>query len=245
MPNLNIVKPLKLQISAFEKGDFSTPVKISPSSMTVSYNPASLKISQTNSFQSDQGQSTSSAQARFHGSGSMTLSVTLCFNGIDFGRYVASDILSFQQPDVAKDVALFHRLCQQINSETHEISFLRISWHDAGIRSTFEARLQSYTKSYKAVDGDGTPLLAEIDATFVEAVDPIKQQARLGLKSPDLSRQHLVLAGETLPMLCIKYYGSSAAYLQVAAFNQLDSFRSLTPGSQLLFPPLSSAAGSS
>ena len=245
MANLNIFKPLKLQISAFQSDDFSKPIQPSPSSLIASYSPSSLKIDQENNYTWAQGLSTGSSEVGFHSSNSRQLTVTLCFNGIDTGRYGASDILFFKQPDVIKDITLFRRLCQQIYGEKHEPPFLRLSWNEAGINSTFEARLLKSTISYKTVDMDGTPLLAEIDATFIEAVNPIKQQARLGLRSPDLSRRHLVLAGETLPMLCIEYYGSSAAYLQVAAFNQLDNFRSLTPGSQLLFPPLNSAGGSS
>jgi hypothetical protein len=166
------------------------------------------------------------------------------FNGINFGRYGASEIQGPKQ-GVAKQVALFLRLCNQINGDSHEPSFLRLSWVQAGIRSTFEARLKNYELVYPLMDKNGEPLLAEINANFVEAVDVKKQQARLRLSSPDLSHRHLVLAGETLPMLCLRYYGSTEPYLQVAAFNQLESLRSLAPGSRLLFPPLTPPGGPS
>ena len=47
----------------------------------------------------------------------------------------------------------------------------------------------------------------------------------------------MVLAGDTLPLLCQQIYGSATHYLQVAAFNGLDDFRVLEPGRELLFPP--------
>ena len=45
-------------------------------------------------------------------------------------------------------------------------------------------------------------------------------------------------SGDTLPLLTKQIYGSPAAYLDVARFNGLDDFRTLTPGKEILFPPL-------
>jgi len=244
MPELNLAKPQRFNVTAFLDKKYSRPVSPAPHKLHTQYDLSSLKVKQEQSYQSGQGLSTSSAQARFHASGSRQLAVTLLFNGINFGRYGASEIQGPKQ-GVAKQVALFLRLCNQINGDSHEPSFLRLSWVQAGIRSTFEARLKNYELVYPLMDKNGEPLLAEINANFVEAVDVKKQQARLRLSSPDLSHRHLVLAGETLPMLCLKYYGSTEPYLQVAAFNQLESLRSLAPGSQLLFPPLTPPGGPS
>ena len=46
------------------------------------------------------------------------------------------------------------------------------------------------------------------------------------------------LPGDTLPALCSQIYGSSAYYLKVARHNRLFSFRSLSAGHQIHFPPL-------
>jgi hypothetical protein len=238
MPELNLAKPQRFNITAFLDKKYSRPVSPAPHKLHAQYDLTSLKVKQAQIYQSGQGLSTSSAQARFHASGSRQLAVTLLFNGINFGRYGPKQ-------GVAKQVALFLRLCNQINGDSHEPSFLRLSWVQAGIRSSFEARLKNYELVYPLMDKNGEPLLAEINANFVEAVDVKKQQARLRLSSPDLSHRHLVLAGETLPMLCLRYYGTTDPYLQVAAFNQLESLRSLAPGSQLLFPPLIPPGGPS
>ena len=45
-------------------------------------------------------------------------------------------------------------------------------------------------------------------------------------------------AGDTLPLLTRKVYGDARIFLRVAAYNQLDHFRELTPGTDLEFPPL-------
>jgi nucleoid-associated protein YgaU len=60
--------------------------------------------------------------------------------------------------------------------------------------------------------------------------------------SPDLSHILTVRAGDILPLMCFDVYGSSAYYPQVARVNGLTEFRQLTPGTQLLFPPLGAAA---
>ncbi|MEB3319128.1 MAG: hypothetical protein VKO39_13445 [Cyanobacteriota bacterium] len=241
MTLLDTVKPAKLHITAFLDSAFTRPLRPFPNRMSAAYNPESLSIKQDNTFENRQGASTSAAKASFYASSSRLLTVTFAFVGIDFGPY-GLNASQLRQLDVREQLDLFQRLCQRINGASHQPSFLRLNWGKGGLRSTFEARLKSYEISYGLFDRGGKALLADLTATFVEAVHPTKRRARQRLSSPDLSHRHLVLAGETLPMLCQRYYGTPDPYLQVAAFNQLDDLRDLTPGQELLFPPLESAA---
>ena len=237
MNHLDTIKPAQLHIRAFLDSKFSQPVTPAPNQMTAPYIPESLSFKQDNVYESKQGLSTSSAKSNFYASGSRQLSVKLFFAGVDLGGYVPNPAQK-RPVDVPQQLDLFQRLCQRINGASHEPSYLRLSWASDGLRSSFEARLKNYDISYSLFDRTGKALIAEITATFVETVHRTKQKARLRLSSPDLSHRHLVLAGETLPMLCLRYYGSSDPYLQVAAFNHLDDLRCLTPGEELLFPPL-------
>ncbi|MFN7678581.1 MAG: hypothetical protein ACK5QW_08320 [Cyanobacteriota bacterium] len=242
MTLLDTVKPAKLHITAFLDSAHTRPLRPFPNRMTAAYDPESLSIQQDNTFETKQGVSTSGVKAAFYASGSRLLTVTLSFVGIDFGPYGLHSS-QLRRQDVRQELDLFQRLCQRINGASHEPAFLRLNWGRGGLRSTFEARLKSYDISYGLFDRGGKALLADLTATFVEAVHPTKRRARLRLSSPDLSHRHLVVAGETLPMLCLRYYGSTDPYLRVAAFNQLDDIRSLTPGQELLFPPLEQAGG--
>lgn len=236
---LDTVKPAQLHIRAFLDSRFSQRVTPAPNEMTAPYSPESLSFKEENTFETKQGISTSSARAKFYASGSRYLTIKLLFSGVDLGGYLPNPARA-QPVDVPKQIALFERLCQRINGASHEPSYLRLNWASDGLRSSFEARLKSHEINYSLFDRKGKALTAEITATFVEAVHPTKQKARQRLSSPDLSHRHLVLAGETLPMLCLLYYGSTEPYLQVAAFNQLDDLRTLKPGEELLFPPLAS-----
>lgn len=56
--------------------------------------------------------------------------------------------------------------------------------------------------------------------------------------SPNLTRSVMVVAGDTLPALCHSIYGDSGYYAKVAAFNNLNPMDKLTPGTTLIFPPL-------
>ncbi|MFN9113238.1 MAG: hypothetical protein ACK5XN_24480, partial [Bacteroidota bacterium] len=237
MNTLESVKPANMRISAFLDSARQRPLQPAPHVMRVAYDPQSLSIKQDNTFETKQGPSTGGSSARFYASGSRQLTVTLLLVGVDFGSY-GLNVAPSQPTDVSGQLDLFQRLCQWINGESHEPAYLQLNWDKGGLRSTFEARLKTYDIRYSLFDRGGKPLLADLDATFVEAVHPVKQQARQRLSSPDLSHRHLVLAGETLPMLCLRYYGRTDPLLQVAAFNGLDNLRVLTPGQHLLFPPL-------
>ncbi|MFN9071130.1 MAG: hypothetical protein ACK54Z_12580 [Cyanobacteriota bacterium] len=241
MPIWDTIKPATMRISAFLDGDFTTPVQPLPNQMVAAFDPASLKIEQRNVLEEKQGACTSGAQTGFHYSKSTVLTVKLTFVGVDFGPY-GFDILSEGQQDVQKELDLFERLCKTINGASHEPAYVRLNWGQGGrLNSSFDARLSNYDVSYGLFARGGKVLVADLTAEFTQYVPAEKDSARLRLSSPDLSHRHLVLAGETLPMLCLRYYGSTAPYLQVAAFNQLDDIRTLTPGEQLLFPPLNSA----
>jgi hypothetical protein len=260
MAPLDFSKPFLFTITAFLDSKRLRPVKPAPHRMKARYDLSSIKTFEKNEYGLEQGISTESAKTTFYATKSKLLSVKLILNDIDLGSYGLADLRTktskllgsasaaalskgANASTITSQVELFERLCQSINGDSHEPSYLRLDWSRAGLRSSFEGRLEEFEVSYTLIAHDGTPLLAEIDATFIESVEPKKQLARIRLSSPDLSHRHLVVAGETLPMLCRQYYNSTTPYLQVATFNGLDDFVFLEPGSELLFPPLASQEG--
>uniref|UniRef100_UPI004048979C LysM peptidoglycan-binding domain-containing protein n=1 Tax=Roseivirga sp. TaxID=1964215 RepID=UPI004048979C len=58
------------------------------------------------------------------------------------------------------------------------------------------------------------------------------------MENANLPYVHVVQAGDTLPDLCNLIYSSPSYYVQVAKYNGLNKFRSLKPGTQLIFPPI-------
>ena len=74
--------------------------------------------------------------------------------------------------------------------------------------------------------------------TFSGSVEDNLRTAEERNESPDMTHYRLIKSGDTLPMLCYKIYGSSNYYLQVAKVNKLSSFRNISPGDEIIFPPI-------
>jgi nucleoid-associated protein YgaU len=96
---------------------------------------------------------------------------------------------------------------------------------------------------YTVFDREGKPLRADLTVDLISDQDPAERQKAEGKKSPDVTHVRIVRAGDTLPLLTKKIYGSSKSYLDVARFNDLDDFRRLRPGQALYFPPLRELLG--
>jgi hypothetical protein len=235
----NLFKLAKLTIRSYDDAERSTPVL--PRSMDVQFNPETLSMRHESVFQGRQGIATSSAQARFAHSRSKQLDVALVFDGTNVG-YLGAELL-LPVPTVAERVKKLLEICFQVNSATHEPSYLRLTWDKGVLGPGFDCRLQSVDVKYTAFDRDGSPLHAELAAVFVEDLDPAKKAAQDRLSSPDLTHRRVVIAGDTLPLLCLQIYGSSAHYLRVAEVNALDDFRVLEPGRELFFPPFATTDG--
>lgn len=235
---INLFKLSKLTLTAYQDSERKKPVR-APNSLEVQYNPESLTTRHESTFQGRQGIATSSAQARFSYSRSETLSVSLIFDGTNVG-YMGVELLR-PVPTVSKRVSEFLRLCYRLNSDSHEPSYLKLSWDKGVLGPAFDCRLKSVEIKYTSFNRDGSPLRAELNAEFIEDRDPKKKALMDRLSSPDLSHRRMVVAGDTLPMLCQEIYGSAAHYLRVAEVNGLDDFRVLTPGQELIFPPFAKA----
>jgi nucleoid-associated protein YgaU len=234
MNPLSIFKLSKLTISAYSDSARRTPVSAT-NTLEVQYNPETLQRRVESVFQKRQGIATSSAQARFVRSQSEELSVKLVFDGTRV-ELMGVQLLK-KQLTVGQRIQQFLDLCYVVDGDTHEPSYLKLSWNKGVLGEAFDCRLQSVNITYTAFNRDGSPLHAELDAAFVEDLDPQKKASAARTSSPDLTHTRIVRAGDTLPLLCIELYGDARHYLRVAEVNGLDDFRVLEPGTELFFPP--------
>lgn len=140
---------------------------------------------------------------------------------------------------VADRVKNFVDLTFRMNGDIHQPNFLVVEWggkEDGGL--IFSCRLSSVNVTYTSFNRDGSPMRAELDVVLFSDQDVKSRMAKENKHSPDLTHQRTVRSGDTLPLLTKEVYGTSAHYLRVAQVNNLDNFRSLTPGQVLSFPPL-------
>src|SRR5689334_8452010 len=208
----NLFKLAKLTITAYKTSARGAGDQIGKP-LEVQYNPSTLSLKHETVFQSRQGTSSSSGRARYSHSRSAALDVSLVFDGTNVG-YMGVELL-FGVESVGDRVKNFLRTCYQVESSTHEPAYLRLTWDKGVLGPNFDCRLKSVDINYTSFDRDGSPLHAELAASFVEDVDPSKQASLDRLSSPDLSHTRMVKAGDTLPLLCREIYGSASYYLRV------------------------------
>jgi len=135
---------------------------------------------------------------------------------------------------VEEQVANFLKVCQQYDGEIHQPRFLIVQWGTL----SFRCRLVSVDVNYTLFDRGGIPLRAELNTVFVEDMTDAERTKQEDKKSPDIGRVRTFKAGDTLPALARDVYGSAEYYLLLARANDIDHFREIQPGRDLVFPPL-------
>ena len=139
---------------------------------------------------------------------------------------------------LAQQIKLFKALIFNYQGETHSPHYLVLTWGTL----LFRCQLTSMDLTYTMFRPDGDPIRAKCVVSFQSYTAPKELAQKAQNESADVSHLISVKAGDTLPLLCHRVYGTSVHYTAVARANGLSGFRRLRPGTQLLFPPLRSSA---
>ncbi len=135
---------------------------------------------------------------------------------------------------VSNSIKKFNKVCTEVNGDIHTLNYVKVKYGDLD----FNCKLESLGIQYLMFRPDGKPVRAKIDASFKEYIDPVTLAKRHGKSSPDMSHLRTVRAGDNLPAMCQEIYGNRSYYLQVAELNGILNFRSLKPGTKILFPSI-------
>ncbi|MBL7803976.1 MAG: hypothetical protein JNL02_09595 [Saprospiraceae bacterium] len=200
----------------------------------VMFNPTSYAMTYSNKFEKTPTAGQQNREAKYTGGGEQQLTLDLFIDGTGVSDMGIESLLGIGTPSVEKQVAKFMRYCYQIEEEIHQPYFLTIEWGNL----RFDCRMSSVNITYSLFDQAGKPLRAKLNATFIEALSPEKAQKSPEGRSSDLTKAVQVKMEDTLLLLTKQVYGSMDYYTWVARYNDLDQFRKLQPGSQLVFPPL-------
>jgi hypothetical protein len=182
-----------------------------------------------------QGQGTSGAQAKFEYTMPEELTFEFLFDntGIIDGKA--------RKDGIFDEVNHFRQLLTGYQGKSHEPYHLKLVWGNL----IFKGRAVELGITYKLFNPDGQPIRAVAKAKFKGSIEEKKRAAKENKSSPDLSHRRKVKAGDTLPLMCYQIYGDPRYYLDVAKENGLGNFRFLTPGMELVFPPLKKTSRSS
>ena len=102
--------------------------------------------------------------------------------------------------------------------------------------SVKQAELESVLR--QLFDADGIPLRAELKVTLTGYCSRKEEEKHFSKHSPDVSRMVTLNEGQTLSALCYEIYGDELLVGQVARFNNLNGYRNIPAGTQLLMPIL-------
>ena len=229
---LDLFKLERLKIKAFS--DVARGTGDSVGEFEAMFNPESFRQRYSIRYGRGQGLGASDQTAVYSRSDPSDLNLRLVLDGTGVNEI---GLVQLGQPKtVPERVTEFLDLAVRMNGDIHEPNYLLVEWGDL----SYSCRLRSVDVTYTSFDSDGRALRAELDATFYSDVDYERRMREENRSSPDLTHLRVVRSGDTLPLLAREIYGSSSHYLWLAERNGLDDFRNLTPGQELLFPPLDS-----
>ena len=229
--SLDIFKLEKLKILAYDNRERSgMPI----GTFEAMFNPESFSQKFEIQYGRGQGMNSSDQEAVYSYNRPSDLTLNLILDGT--GVHEMGILQLGTQKTVAERFEEFLQLTFRMNGDIHEPNFLVVEWGELN----FSCRLGTVNVSYTSFDRDGKPLRAELEVTLLSDTEVTKRLNQENQMSADLTPGRLVRNGDTLPLMTKAVYGSSAHYLEVARFNDLDDFRNLTPGLEIFFPPLES-----
>ena len=214
-----------IKISAYTDKDFSQQ---HGSALELPMEPEQISFGNSIHYRDDRQLGSTGGDIRFEKYGPATLSLkfTIDCTGVVEGTLPGDSVY-----DKVNDLA---DLLYVYNSDGHSPSYVVVTYGEL----LFKGRLEKMDTKYQLFSSGGVPLRATVSLVFKRFMTGKEERKKFSKQSPDMSRLITVKEGETLPYLCHKIYGDSLLVRQVARFNNLNSFRNIPAGTELLFPPL-------
>lgn len=214
-----------IKISAYTDKDFSQQ---HGSALELPMEPEQISFGNSIHYRDDRQLGSTGGDIRFEKYGPATLSLkfTIDCTGVVEGTLPGDSVY-----DKVNDLA---DLLYVYNSDGHSPSYVVMTYGEL----LFKGRLEKMDTKYQLFSSGGVPLRATVSLVFKRFMTGKEERKKFSKQSPDMSRLVTVKEGETLPYLCHRLYGDSLLVREVARFNELDSFRNIPAGTQLLFPPL-------
>lgn len=214
-----------IKISAYTDKDFSQQ---HGSALELPMEPEQISFGNSIHYRDDRQLGSTGGDIRFEKYGPATLSLkfTIDCTGVVEGTQPGDSV--YDKVNGLADLLYVY------NSDGHSPSYVVVTYGEL----LFKGRLEKMDTKYQLFSSGGVPLRATVSLVFKRFMTGKEERKKFSKQSPDMSRLVTVKEGETLPYLCHRMYGDSLLVREVARFNDLDSFRDIPAGTQLLFPPL-------
>jgi hypothetical protein len=221
----------KMTVTAYADQSFSAPAG-KPYSVWI--NPASYVHKYLILYNNRQAQGSNGNSPDFNRMGPENVSFELTFDATGVVPSPLAGVSAAPSDGIVSQIDAFKAVVIAFNGKIHSPNYVMLAWADL----QFQCRLESLDISYTMFMPDGNPLRAKAQCSFAGFTSEAQLAKKANKSSPDMSHWVTVEAGDTLPLLCHRIYGSSTWYIRVAEANGLMDFRRLVPGTSLLFPPI-------
>jgi len=214
-----------MKITGYKDENFTQ--KISGDPYTLMINPESIKWNKSIVYNEQQPIDSSATSQKYKSTPSDNLSFDIVID--------CTGIVDTKRTDLLKEIKALEDIVYTYNGDIHRPNFVKIQW---GSDISFLSVLKSFDTTYTLFKPNGTPLRAKISLSFGKYVSPSTQKKKDKKNSPDITHYVKVIEGENLPQLSDKVWQTPFYYVQVAQYNDLNKFRKLKGGQQLVFPPI-------
>jgi len=212
----------KMKIEAYKKADYSDTAS---APFEVMFNPNGYTRKYELEYHKAQGAGSSASPQIYGKIKPQDYSFDFLFDGTG----TATD-----QIDVNDRIDAFLKLTGKHEGDIHRPKYLKISWGPLMLKCV----LKTAEITYSLFESDGRPLRARVKATFSENVEETLRVAKERENSPDLTHIRTVNEEDNLPLMTYQIYEDPGYYMQVAQINKLKTFRPISVGSSLRFPPV-------
>lgn len=188
------------------------------------FNPENWQVQTTVRYKSNSKSGNDGAQQNFDRVVSPSLSFDLLIDGTG---------ASGQTREVLADIQFLEKVIL-FDGKAHQPNSLFIIWGT----NIFKGKAVTMKVKYTLFRPNGTPLRAVVTLEFIEHNKLDKLELEMDKHSADLTQKRTVKTNDRLDLICYQVYENSRHYIDVAAANQLTSFRKLPLAGELALPPI-------
>jgi hypothetical protein len=218
----------KLYIVPYSKPDYSLRHIAGPPFFAL-INPESYTCKYRVEFTESQEPGTSGTSLKFNKMPPQEFNFDFLFDSTDIIQSIFPVSLSVRQ-----QLEIFKHNILEYKGDLHRPFYLKIHWGSL----LFKGVLTSMDVEFKLFSHDGSPLRAIAKCSFKESIEEELRLAKENKKSPDITHQRRIKESDKLTLMTRDIYEDQQYYLDIAAFNRVDSFRKIETGTTLFFPPI-------
>ena len=123
---------------------------------------------------------------------------------------------------------------QFVDPELHRPPILLVVWGSLQFKCVLEHGIARYTMFLP----DGTPVRAVFSVLFRSFYDTAQQMHEAPRESADHTKRRIVREGDTLQLIASHEYKDAGQWRRIAMANRIEDPLLLTPGQELVIPPL-------